>query len=176
MRSRSVFWSTFFIFGLSGCGSPIFDHRIKAKPKRISSVDSNETGKSESIRAGLLKLESVPENCEFSFKNSNLCVEIYFERKPRFLASLETFEAALRIWNSDTKVWETDVDEIRIYHSNPMVCCMAPEVKVNQLSAGQYLLSEIEFHAVGDFEFLVEAKDKSTGKKLKAVVWVEVFE
>ncbi len=147
-----------FLSLMTGCGSPLFDHKINARP----------SARQESVATPSLE---GADDCQYSFPQTTLCAQIIFDEAPFFRT--EAFTAVLKIWSSDG----SSLPEIKsapiVFHQHPQQCCRPAPIHVSFVSPGQYQLSPIEFHAGGTFDFFVEI-ERAPGDTVIAKVVVDV--
>jgi hypothetical protein len=157
---------------LAGCGSPLLEHRTKAKPQVRADVPQASSAKANSDSA-LLRVEAIPEECGERFENSDLCLELEFDEPPSFQAAFRSFGADLKIWDESKDIWFDGGAIPSIYHKSTLECCVPPPIEVKRVAPGRYRLSQIEFHSDGIFDFLVELQD-GQDESLRSILSIEV--
>lgn len=153
---------------MASCGSPLLDHEVKQYPVLGPSISTSTAASSTTTT---INLDTVPSDCESRFESSNLCFKIDFTESPSFQASLKSFSAILRVWNSDAQQWASLNSDPIVFHQHPEQCCLPPPIVVNQKAEGRFELTNIEFHAEGVFDFFIEIEPKD---KIKDRIMVNI--
>ncbi len=177
---RALWLLTLF---LTGCGSPILDHQTSSRPqkKTVSNSSSRpllqkEPVSKSSSRPPSHKKELEKKHCEFNFEKTTLCAELRFLERPTYQASLKSFQAELILWDSlDVEQTVAIEDVPQVYHRCEIECCAPPSIEVIATSPNNFLLKNIEFHAVGWFDFLIEIHTRKFGI-IRVQIPIEAFD
>jgi len=163
--------STFIILFLaaSGCGSPLLDHKTSSKPQAFKRSSSSQD-------TSVTRAKPQSSECEHAIEDTPLCASLLFSERPSYQASLKSFQAELRIWDTRNPQDPVTLKTSPLaYHRCETECCPPPQIEVKALGPGRFRLSNIEFHALGWFDFLIEIHSPEYGLR-RIQIPIEVFD
>lgn len=172
MNARVAIYLLITSLASLACGSPLLDHKVRAKPIASSQALTPSQGERQAAES---HTATTVRRCDLRSQPSGICIEFDFLEEPQALGVVKSFDADLSFFDESTH----DLVEIkrltRIIQRGEEQCCMPPPLAFEQTGPGQYRVSQIEFHLPTRFKFLVEFEGPDSQSE-RAIFEIEVSE